>query len=95
MTSPIIVKPLSHFPKHVKPLVLNGPDAEMLKNKKVFVVDDVISTGVTFRQITHLMSKVGAEVVGYITAIKQGEQFDQLDNLIYIASLPVFKKTAS
>ena len=41
------------------------------------------------------MSKVGAEVVGYITAIKQGEQFDQLDNLIYIASLPVFKKTAS
>ncbi len=95
MTSPIVVKPLSHFPKHVKPLVLNGPDAILLNGKKVFVVDDVISTGVTFRMIAYLMEKVGAEVVGYITAIKQGEQFDQLDNLIYIASLPVFKKTAS
>lgn len=91
MTSPIVVKPLSHFPKHVKPLVLNGPDAEILKGKKVFVVDDVVSTGVTFRQISHLMNKVGAEVVGYIAAIKQGEQFDELDNLMYIAQLPVIK----
>jgi len=92
MTSPIVVKPLSHFPKHVKPLVLNGPDAQMLKNKKVFVVDDVISTGVTFRQITHLMNKVEAQVEGYIAAIKQGEQFDNLENLLYLAELPVFKK---
>ena len=91
MNSPIIVKPLSHFPKHAKPLVLNGPDAILLKNKKVAIVDDVVSTGVTMRMISHLMKKVGAEVVVYSTAIKQGETFDKFDNLLHISTLPVFK----
>ena len=95
MTSPVVVKPLSHFPKHVKPLVLNGPDAEILKNKKILVVDDVISTGVTMRMISYLMDKIQAKIVGYITVIKQGEQFDELNNLTYLAELPVFKETAA
>ena len=94
MTSPVVVKPLNYFPKHVKPLVLNGTDVDILKGKKVLVIDDVISTGVTMRMISHLMSKVNAEVVGYITAIKQGDQFDSLNNLIYLAQLPIFKESS-
>ena len=91
MSSPIMVKPLSHFPKHAKPLVLDGFDAKLLKNKKVAIIDDVISSGITMRMIAYLMKKVGAEVVVYSVAIKQGETYDQFDNLTYIATLPVFK----
>ena len=91
MISPLVVKPLNYFPKHSKPLVLNGTDAELLKGKKVFVVDDVISTGVTFRMIGYLMKKIGAEVVGYITAVKQGEQFDKFENLISLVNIPIFR----
>lgn len=92
MISPVVVKPLNYFPKHARPLVLDGQDAQLLSNKKVLVVDDVVSTGVTLRMISYLMKKVEADVVGYITALKQGEQFDKLDNLEYIKEIPVFKK---
>ena len=92
MNSPVVVKPLSHFPKHVKPLVLNGPDAQLLKNKRVLVIDDVISTGVTMRMITYLMTKVNAKVVGYFAALKQGAQFDDINNLKYLGELPIFKE---
>ncbi|MBI2103405.1 adenine phosphoribosyltransferase [Candidatus Woesebacteria bacterium] len=95
MTSPIVVQPLNHFPKHTKPLVLNGPDAEFLEGKKVLVVDDVISTGVTMRMISYLMTKIHAEVVGYLVVLRQGEQFDEFKNLDYLAELPVFKKEYS
>jgi len=92
MTNPIVVKPLPHFPKHVKPLVINGPDAKMIKGKRVIVVDDVISTGVTMRMMKYLLDKVGAEVISYYAALKQGEQFDEIDNLHFIGTLPVIKE---
>lgn len=91
MISPVILKPLSYFPRHVKPLVLNGADADFLKGKKVVILDDVVSTGVTFRMMRKLMEKAGATVTGYFVALKQGEQFDKFENMDYLAELPVFK----
>ncbi len=93
MTSPVILKPLPHFPKHVKQLVLNGPDADLLKGKKVVLLDDVVSTGVTMRLLKKLMEKVGAKVVQKVAVIKQGEQFDAMENLFCLTILPVFKNT--
>lgn len=92
MDHPVKVTPLSHFPKHAKPLVLNGTDAELLQNKKVYILDDVISTGITMRMIKYLMDKVGAEVVGYYSVFKQGTQFDNIVNLTCLAELPIFKE---
>lgn len=91
MVSPIKVLPQSHFPKHAKPLVIDGIDARLLNGKRVIVVDDVVSTGVTMRMINYLMQKVGAEICGYMCVLKQGKQFDSLPNLEYLAELPVFK----
>ena len=90
MTAPIQIKPLSHFPKHTKPLVINGPDVQMLTGKKVIIIDDVVSTGVTLRMLTFLMKKINAQVVGYYIALKQGTQFDQFDNLHTFGTLPIF-----
>ena len=94
MASPTILKPLSHFPKHVRPLVIDGADKEMLSGKKVVIVDDVVSTGVTIRMIKYLMDKIGAKVVATVAIIRQGEkQFDEIENFIYLAELPIFKET--
>lgn len=90
MMSPITVKPLSYFPKHAQPLVLDGSDAKILKGKRVIILDDIVSTGVTMRMMGYLMKKVGAEVVAHFAVIKQGEQFDKLLNLDYIVEMPVF-----
>jgi adenine phosphoribosyltransferase len=93
MISPVVLKPLSYFPKHIRPLVIDGVDRKLLAGKKVVIVDDVVSTGVTLRMIRHLMEKVGAEVVACVAIIRQGEkQFDEIENFIYLSELPIFKK---
>jgi adenine phosphoribosyltransferase len=91
MISPIKINPLPHFPKHTKPLVADGKDAYFLKNKRVVVLDDVVSSGVTLRMMKYLLQKVEAEIVECFVAIKQGEQFDSIENLNYLAEIPIFK----
>jgi adenine phosphoribosyltransferase len=91
MVEPVILKPLPHFPKHVTQLVIDGVDAERLKGKKVIILDDVVSTGVTMRMMSKLMEKVGAEVVMKMAVIKQGKQFDDLSDLVSLGELPIFK----
>ncbi len=96
MVKPIKLKPLSHFPKHTKQLVLDGKDANLLKNKRVAIVDDVVSTGVTMRMIDELMERVGAKVILHAAAIRQSKnQFDEIKNFIYLTELPIFKNSSS
>jgi adenine phosphoribosyltransferase len=97
MQQPIILKPLAYFPKHTRPLVIDGQDGAILAGKRVVIVDDVISTGVTVRMMKFLMKKIGAEVVAVVCIIRQGEgQFDPLPDLVYLATVPIFKnETAS
>lgn len=91
MVEPVILSPLAHFPKHVKQLVLNGSDVKTLQAKKVVIVDDVVSTGVTMRMMYKLMEKAGAKVVATLAVLKQGEQFEKIDDLIFLKELPIFK----
>jgi adenine phosphoribosyltransferase len=93
MVLPVILKPLPYFPKHVKPLVIDGADRDLLTGKRVVIVDDVVSTGVTLRMVKKLMEMIGAQVVATVAVIRQGEgQFDGVGDLIYLAQLPIFKK---
>jgi adenine phosphoribosyltransferase len=95
MTAPVMLKPMAHFPRHVKPLVINGQDAALIKGKKVVVIDSVISTGVTMRMAKKLMEKIGAEPVKLVAVLRQGEQFDQFEDLIWLAEIPIFKNSKS
>lgn len=91
MESPIILQPLPDMPKHVQPLVINGKDATLLKGKKVIVIDDVISTGMTLRMVDKLMDMVGATVVANVAVVKQGTQREHIDNLLSLYELPIFR----
>lgn len=92
MVNPLILKPLAHFPKHVKQLVINSVDAQFLNGKRVVLLDDVVSTGVTMRMLTRLMEKVGAKVQSSVCVLKQGMQFEEIPNLMFLGELPIFKK---
>jgi len=86
MTSPQLLK----IPKGSKfnMLVLDGPDAKLLKGKKVAVVDDVVSSGTTLINLEKLLNQVGAKIVVVATVFKQGDQYQ--GDLIYLTCLPVF-----
>ncbi|MBU0650213.1 adenine phosphoribosyltransferase [Patescibacteria group bacterium] len=73
-------------------LVLDGRDAQLLKNKKAVIVDDVVSSGRTTREIVALLKKLNAEVVCVATIFKQGdEELPDLPNFIYLAKLPLIR----
>lgn len=90
MVKPVILQPQKHFPKHVDKLVVNGEDANAIRGTRVVILDDVVSTGVTMRMMAKMVEKIGAEVAGKAAVLRQGDQFDNLEDLIYLEELPVF-----
>jgi len=71
--------------------VINGPDINLLKGKRVVIVDDVVTTGSTFYAIEKLMEMIEAKVVAKIAVFKQGDNL-HINNkdTMFISSLPTF-----
>jgi adenine phosphoribosyltransferase len=70
-------------------LVLDEKDREMMKGKKVVLVDDVISTGSTLQGMRMLMEKAGAEVVGEAAILTEGDRA-QWEGIVSLGHLPLF-----
>ncbi len=84
-----MTKPITN--KYKPNLVLNGPDADLLKDKKVIIVDDVVSTGRTIRVVGDLMTMARAEVVAAVAVLKQGEKEEEIEPpFFYLGNLPLF-----
>lgn len=56
-----MISPIKTPGKHG--LVLNGSDAKLITDKKVIIVDDVVSSGNTIKTISQLVTNCGAKVV--------------------------------
>ena len=72
-------------------LHLDGEKAELLKDKKVLVVDDVISTGESLKALEYLAEKAGGTVAGRVAVLAEGDAADRTD-IIYLEKLPLFFK---
>ena len=70
-------------------LYLDGYDAEMMKGKRILIVDDVISTGNSLRAIEALVNAAGGNIVGRMSILAEGDAIDRED-LIYLEKLPLF-----
>ncbi|WP_322506534.1 phosphoribosyltransferase family protein [Anaerolinea sp.] len=70
-------------------LYLDEKDREMMKGKKVIIVDDVISTGSTLQGMRMLLQKAGAEVVAEAAILTEGERA-KWSQIIALGHLPVF-----
>ncbi len=70
-------------------LYLDRADAEMMRGKKILVVDDVISTGESLSALEQLVEQTGAEIVGKMAILAEGDAISR-DDLIYLEPLPLF-----
>ena len=72
-------------------LYLDTADAELMKGKRILVIDDVISTGESLAAIEHLVKLAGGNVCGKMTILAEGDAQDRED-IIYLEKLPLFTK---
>jgi adenine phosphoribosyltransferase len=79
-----------------KPLALNGADTALLKGKKVVLLDDVVSTGRTIKEMDNLITKTRAEIKAIACVLKQGELLVKLEKpFFYLQTLPLFNSNTA
>jgi adenine phosphoribosyltransferase len=70
-------------------LVLDEKDREMMKGKKVLIVDDVISTGSTLQGMRMVIEKAGATIVKEAAILTEGER-SKWEQIVSLGHLPLF-----
>jgi len=74
---------------HIQKLCLGSKDAELMKDKRILIVDDVISTGESLHSLEVLVQQIGGNVVGRATVLAEGAAADR-DDIIFLEKLPLF-----
>jgi adenine phosphoribosyltransferase len=72
-------------------LYLDTADAELMRGKRILIVDDVISTGESLRAIEELVRQAGGICCGKMAILAEGDATARED-LIYLEKLPLFDK---
>lgn len=75
-------------------LYLDTADAEMMKGKKILIIDDVISTGESLAAVEKLVLQTGGEICGRMAILAEGDAQNRED-LIYLEKLPLFNPDGS
>ncbi|MGA2504004.1 MAG: phosphoribosyltransferase family protein [Anaerolineales bacterium] len=89
MGAALIAETLSITTGEPQTLIMDEKDQELARNKKVVLVDDVISTGSTLQGMRMIMEKAGAEVVREGAILTEGERA-KWDHIIALGHLPLF-----
>jgi Adenine/guanine phosphoribosyltransferases and related PRPP-binding proteins len=91
MVDPLQVIVKSITTEGVQHLYLDREDADMIKGKKILIVDDVISTGESLRAIEKLVDAAGGKIVCKMAVLAEGDAMRRED-IKFIAPLPLFNK---
>lgn len=75
-------------------LYLDTADAELMRGKRILIVDDVISTGESLMALEKLVEKAGGNIVGRMAILAEGDAQNR-DDIIYLEKLPVFNADGS
>ncbi len=70
-------------------LYLDIADAELMKGKKILIIDDVISTGESLHALELLVERAGGEICGRMAILAEGDATER-DDIIYLEPLPLF-----
>jgi adenine phosphoribosyltransferase len=89
MGAALIAETLSITTGEPQTLIMDEKDQDLVRNKKVVLVDDVISTGSTLQGMMMIMEKAGAEVVREAAILTEGERA-KWDHIIALGHLPLF-----
>ena len=74
---------------HVQKLVLDAEDAELIRGKRMLILDDVISTGESLRATEELVKAAGGIVAGKMAVLAEGDAINRED-ITVLAPLPLF-----
>ena len=72
-------------------LYLDGADADLMRGKKILIVDDVISTGESLTALEALIKRAGGTVCGRMAILAEGDAIER-DDIIYLQKLPLFNQ---
>ncbi len=70
-------------------LYLDAADAELMRGKRILIVDDVISTGESLRALEKLVTEAGGEICGRMCILAEGDA-QKREDIIYLEPLPLF-----
>lgn len=70
-------------------LILDEKDQHNIRNKKVLIVDDVISTGSTLEGMRKLMQMAGAKIIAEAAIFTEGDP-GEWSEIISLGNLPLF-----
>ncbi len=91
MTGVLAVKVHSITTEKEQKLYLDTADAELMRGKRILIVDDVVSSGESLRAIEELVKAAGGKICGKMTILAEGDAQGRED-LIYLENLPLFDK---
>ncbi len=91
MTNPISVNVHSITTAGTQTLILDREEADFLTDKRVVIVDDVISTGESLTAIESLLKEAKANVIAKSAVLAEGDASER-DDIIYLEKLPLFFK---
>ncbi len=91
MKNPICIELKSITTAHLQKLYLSEDELKDIKNKRVLIVDDVISTGKSLLALEEFINKAQGRIVGKACVLAEGDASKRND-IIFLNPLPVFEK---
>lgn len=73
----------------VQTLYIDALEGELLRGKKVLIIDDVISTGESLAAVAKLLEQFEPEIVGQAAILAEGDAAKRND-IIFLEELPLF-----
>lgn len=89
MPDPLCVEDKSITTAGTQKLYLGRDDADLIRGKRILVIDDVISTGGSLLAMEALIKEAGGTVAGRIAVLAEGGAADRED-IKFLAPLPLF-----
>lgn len=91
MRNPLEVNVTSITTQHEQHLFLGETEVAMLKNKRVLIIDDVISTGESLAAVRELVKEAGGKEAAACAFLAEGAAADR-DDIVFLERLPLFFK---
>lgn len=89
MAEPFVTEVRSITTQKKQILCLDRAEAGLIRDRRILIIDDVISTGESMQALELLVREAGGQVAGKAAILAEGQAAERSD-IIYLEKLPVF-----